>query len=105
MGRVPPILLQPMNPLDFTDAELRDLADRVRAFDGNRDVLLAYYDEAATQMKRQWQTVAIWFGSEVSETDLAQIAERAAEWLAGRYGHDLRPKALLLGTYGGYLHT
>jgi len=90
-----------MNPPDFTDAELRDLADRVRAFYSNRDVRIAYYEETTTTLLRPWETVTIWFDSEVSETDLEQVAEQAAEWLKGRYRHDQRPKALLLARYDG----
>ena len=98
---VPPILIQPMNPFGFTDQDLSELAERVRAFDSNRDVHIAYYDDATTALLTPWETIAIWFDSDVSETGIEQVADQAAEWLKERYGRDSRPKALMLARYEG----
>ena len=90
-----------MNPLDFTEKELRDLAERLRACNSDHDVRVAYHDRTTTQMFRPWETIAVWFGSAVSEADTEQMAEQAAGWLKGRFRHDARPKALLLARYEG----
>ena len=90
-----------MNPLDFTEKELRDLAESMRACNTNHDVRVAYHDRTTTQMFRPWETIAVWFGSGVSEVDTEQMAGQAAEWLRERFRHDARPKALLLARYEG----
>ena len=90
-----------MNPLDFAEKELRGLAETVRAFASNHDVRVAYHDRTTTQMFRPWETIAVWFGSEVGEAAAERIADLVAEWLKGRFRHDARPKALLLARYEG----